>query len=159
MDHLAAEEQHKASAGHNSSRMVDAFRNPAVWLLCVVYFGFVMGNYGLGFWLPQIISETITKIPFHIGLLSMIPWSLAAISMVVVGRHSDRTGERRWHIAIAGLSARRHSQCPRFLESPVYWDWRHSPLPPPESMLRSRPSGRCRPAFFLPPPPPPASHG
>ena len=51
-----------------------------------------MGNYGLGFWLPQIISETITKDPFHIGLLSMIPWSIAAISMVLVGHHSDKTG-------------------------------------------------------------------
>ena len=102
-DRLEAEEQSKALEGHHSSRLLDAFRNPAVWLLCVVYFGFVMGNYGLGFWLPQIISETITKDPFHIGLLSMIPWGLAAVAMVAVGHHSDRTGERRWHIAIAGF--------------------------------------------------------
>jgi len=104
VDRLAAEEHIKAREVNHSHRMTDAFRSPAVWLLCVVYFGFVMGNYGLGFWLPQIISETITKDPFHIGLLSMIPWGMAAISMYAVGHHSDRTGERRWHIAIAGLA-------------------------------------------------------
>src|SRR5450759_5281765 len=30
----------------------------------------------------------------------MIPWGVGAISMLLVGRHSDATGERRWHIAI-----------------------------------------------------------
>ena len=41
-----------------------------------------------------------------IGLVSTIPWGVAAVTMVLVGRHSDRTGERRWHIAIpAGVGA------------------------------------------------------
>jgi hypothetical protein len=35
-----------------------------------------------------------------VGLVSMIPWGSAAITMVLVGRHSDRTCERRWHIAL-----------------------------------------------------------
>jgi len=102
-ERLAEEERNKTLEGHNSKSMLDAFRSPVVWLLCLVYFGFVMGNYGLGFWLPQIISETITKDPLKIGLLSVIPWGIAAISMVLVGHHSDKTGERRWHIAIAGF--------------------------------------------------------
>jgi nitrate/nitrite transporter NarK len=29
----------------------------------------------------------------------MIPWGVAAVAMVLVGSHSDRTGERRWHVA------------------------------------------------------------
>ena len=65
-----------------------------------------MGNYGVTFWLPQIISETITRDPLQIGLVSMIPWGVGAVTMVLVGRHSDRTGERRWHIAApAGVGA------------------------------------------------------
>jgi sugar phosphate permease len=100
---LAEEEDSKRAEGHSSHRMSDAFRNPNVWFLCLVYFGFVMGSYGVSFWLPQIISETITKEPFRIGLLSIIPWGVGAIVMVLVGHHSDVTGERCWHIAIPGL--------------------------------------------------------
>ena len=101
---LDEEESGKLSAtpGHHS--MVDAFRSKQVWLLCAVYFGFVMGNYGLSFWLPQIVKETITKDSLQIGLLTAIPWAAAAISMVVVGHHSDQTGERRWHIALTGIA-------------------------------------------------------
>jgi MFS family permease len=87
--------------GHHT--MADAFRSKKVWLLALIYFGFVMGNYGIGFWLPQIVKDTITKDSFHIGLLTAIPWGVAAIAMVLVGRHSDMTGERRWHIAITGV--------------------------------------------------------
>jgi ACS family tartrate transporter-like MFS transporter len=40
---------------------------------------------------------------FVVGLLSAIPYAVAAVGMVIVGRHSDRTGERRWHIALAAI--------------------------------------------------------
>ena len=33
------------------------------------------------------------------GLISIIPWGIAAIFMVVWGAHSDKTGERRYHVA------------------------------------------------------------
>lgn len=102
---LRADEESKALAGHNSHRIVDAFLSPGVWLLSVAYFGFVMAVYGVGFWLPQIISETMTHDTIKIGLVSMIPWGISAIAMVLVGRHSDRTGERRWHVSISGLIA------------------------------------------------------
>ncbi|MGA8026894.1 MAG: MFS transporter [Bryobacteraceae bacterium] len=88
--------------GHHS--FADAFRSSKVWLLCFVYFGVVMGNYGISFWLPQILKDTLTKDPFRIGLLTMIPWGVGAIVMVIVGHHSDVTGERRWHIALAGIA-------------------------------------------------------
>ena len=78
---------------------------PAVWLLCLVFFGFVMASYGIGFWLPQILSETSSKDPWVIGLLSMIPWGVGAVAMIAVGRHSDATSERRWHVSLSGLTA------------------------------------------------------
>jgi sugar phosphate permease len=100
---LAAEEQAKKLEGPGHHTIADAFRSKKVWLLCLVYFGFVMGNYGISFWLPQIVKDTITKDSFHIGILTAIPWAAGAIAMVVVGHHSDVTGERRWHIAITGM--------------------------------------------------------
>jgi nitrate/nitrite transporter NarK len=70
--------------------------------LCLVYFGVTAGNYGIGFWLPQVIKETITKSPLAIGWLSIIPYTGAAIAMPIMGHHSDIKGERRWHFALCG---------------------------------------------------------
>jgi nitrate/nitrite transporter NarK len=61
--------------------------------------------------MPTIIQEIgIDKKDFlKVGLLSMIPWGISAIAMVLWGAHSDKNGERRWHVAgallvtIAGL--------------------------------------------------------
>lgn len=98
---LFEEEEIKRQEGRTSHRFRDAFRSQAVWVLSLVFFGFAMANYGISFWMPQMISDAVTKDPLSIGLLSMIPWGFGAISMVVVGRHSDASGERRWHIAVA----------------------------------------------------------
>jgi nitrate/nitrite transporter NarK len=64
-----------------------------------------MGLYGISFWLPSILAETMTSDPWRIGLLTAVPWAAAAAVMVMVGRHSDRTGERRWHTALPALVA------------------------------------------------------
>jgi sugar phosphate permease len=101
---LDEEHARKKAAGAGQHRLTDAFRSGKIWVLCFVYFGFVMGNYGIGFWLPQIIKDTLTKDPFNIGLLTTIPWGAAAIVMLLVGHHSDKTGERCWHIALAGIA-------------------------------------------------------
>jgi len=90
-------------AGHH--RLTDAFRSPRLWLLALIYFCVVMGLYGISFWLPQILSDTITTDPWRIGLLTAIPWGASAVAMLIVGRHSDRTGERRWHTALPALVA------------------------------------------------------
>jgi D-galactonate transporter len=103
LNRLQEEEDAKRSGGESRHRLIDAFRSGQVWLLCVVYFGFVMGNYGLWFWLPQMIKDTLTRDPWKIGLVSVIPWASAAIVMVVYAHHSDVTGERRWHVAMAGI--------------------------------------------------------
>ncbi len=103
LQRLREDEEARRAAAPNHHSFRDAFRSVKTWLLCLVYFGFVMGNYGLSFWLPQIVKETITKDPFRIGLLTTIPWAAAAVAMVVIGHHSDATGERRWHIGLTGI--------------------------------------------------------
>ncbi|MGI8958346.1 MAG: MFS transporter [Bryobacteraceae bacterium] len=97
------EDDNLMKSGQGSHSLADAIRNQKVWLLCLVYFGFVMGNYGISFWLPQIVKDTLTRDPWQIGLLTTIPWGFGAIAMVLVGYHSDITGERRWHVALAGI--------------------------------------------------------
>jgi nitrate/nitrite transporter NarK len=101
---LSEDEAAKQSRGAHHHSLVHAFANLRVWLLAMVYFGVVMGNYGISFWLPQILKDTLTRDPFRIGLLTMIPWGVAAAVMLVVGHHSDVTGERCWHVALSAIA-------------------------------------------------------
>ena len=83
----------------------DAFTDYRVWCLALVYFSGVICFYAINFWMPTIIQElgVDKKDFFRVGLLSMIPWGISAVFMVVWGAHSDKTGERRWHVAGALL--------------------------------------------------------
>jgi len=100
---LAEEEALKRSRGDSHHSFADAFKSPKVWLLCLVYFGVVVANYFVGFWMPEIIKGKFTHDPWQIGLISVIPWGFGAITMICWGHHSDVTGERRWHLTGALL--------------------------------------------------------
>jgi D-galactonate transporter len=82
-------------------RFSDAFTDFRVWALALVYFSGVVCFYAINFWMPTIIQELgiDKKDFFKVGLLSMIPWGISAVVMVLWGAHSDKTGERRWHVA------------------------------------------------------------
>ena len=95
--------QESSSKTHRT--IASVFTSPRVWLMCTILFMMGMGSYAIGFWQPTIIRQTGVKDPFTIGLLTMLPYSLALISMILVGRHADKTRERRWHLAIPNLVA------------------------------------------------------
>src|SRR5215467_598220 len=78
-----------------------ALTSGRMWLLAAVYFTIPVELYALSFWLPQIVKSASAASDLEVGMLSAIPYAVAAVAMVVVGRHSDRTGERRWHIALS----------------------------------------------------------
>jgi MFS family permease len=79
------------------------FFNPHLILFAAIYFCSVMGLYGTGFWIPQLIKNTGVTDPLYVGLLTAIPYSFGAVAMVVLGRSSDRSGERRLHFALASF--------------------------------------------------------
>lgn len=58
---------------------------------------------GLAFWLPSVIRSTGVQSLLSIGLLTAIPNAAAVVSMILVCRHSDKTGERRWHMIVPFL--------------------------------------------------------
>ncbi|MGI4978599.1 MAG: MFS transporter [Janthinobacterium lividum] len=89
--------------GVQSHALRDGFTNPRVWLLCAVYFCFVMGLYGIGFWLPTLIKGAGVSSPLSIGLLTVLPYGCGAAAMVLVSRRSDAARERRWHLAVPGM--------------------------------------------------------
>jgi len=84
---------------------IDVFRVGAVWLLAIVYFGMNCTIYGISFWLPKLIKGQAGFSNVQIGFLSAIPYIAAAVVMVLVGLHSDRTGERRMHVTICAVVA------------------------------------------------------
>ena len=80
-----------------------ALLQPRTWMLAAVYFTIPITIYGVGFWMPQMLKTASGAGDFGVGLLSTIPYAAGGIAMVVVGRHSDRSGERRWHVLVAAL--------------------------------------------------------
>jgi len=92
-------------AGPRKHGFVEALKVPQVWLLAVIYFCLVSANPTLGFWGPTIISGLGVRSNFTIGLLSAVPYIVGVIATVLVGRHSDRTLERRYHAALSCLAA------------------------------------------------------
>lgn len=81
----------------------DAFRDPKVWLMCLIYFFFVMGQYALTFWMPTFVESTGIKGGFAIGALSAVPYLAALVAMNLFGRSADKRRERRWHLVIPSL--------------------------------------------------------
>jgi len=75
-----------------------------IWMLALVYFGLNTVSYGVSLWLPKMIRSLSGVSNFTLGLLSAIPYVAAAVAMVAVGLHSDRTRERRWHTALPAFT-------------------------------------------------------
>jgi MFS transporter, ACS family, tartrate transporter len=107
-DRLAAEERQRLAARHYG--VLQALLNPRVLALSVVYFGAVAANYGLSFFLPQIV-KAFGMSNLQTGFVSAIPYAVGVIGIVWWGHRSDVKLERRFHagfalfIAAAGLTA------------------------------------------------------
>ena len=78
--------------------------DPRVLALALIYFGTSAGLYTLGVWAPQIIKQFGLS-SLQVGFLNALPASAAVVAMVLWARHSDRTGERTWHVVLACLLA------------------------------------------------------
>jgi nitrate/nitrite transporter NarK len=75
------------------------FKDPRVWVLAWIYFGDIVGNVGLLFWMPTIVKGLGVKSLLNVGLITALPYVVAIFLAVILGTHSDRHRERRWHIA------------------------------------------------------------
>ena len=98
---LAAERANKEAVRRFTLK--EALTHPRVLALALVYFGVVVGLYGLGLWLPQIVKNFGASI-MQTGLLAALPGLVGAIAMVLWTRHSDATGERKWHMALPAIA-------------------------------------------------------
>jgi len=58
----------------------------------------------LSVWQPQLL-KSFGLSNLQTGFVNAIPYGIATVLMVIWGRHSDKTTERRWHTAIPLLLA------------------------------------------------------
>jgi ACS family tartrate transporter-like MFS transporter len=98
-----AAERAAVERDHGSS-LRRALLDRRVWSLALLYFALILGIYGVSLWLPQIVAGLAQMSELEVGLVTAIPYLVASVGMVLVGGHSDRTGERRWHIAGPALA-------------------------------------------------------
>ena len=92
---------------HGIEQLKAVATQPKTWLCCAVFFLLVFGMYGITMWLPQFIDTLLTALGYKsktlTGLFTAIPYFTAGFVMVANAWHSDKTGERRLHIAIPAM--------------------------------------------------------
>jgi ACS family tartrate transporter-like MFS transporter len=93
----------KTARGHVG--ILAALRKPIVLALALSYFFLNTSGYGLNIWLPKMVQKFRGLTTFQVSLVSAIPPVCAIPCMLLVGWHSDRTGERKWHAALAAIAA------------------------------------------------------
>jgi ACS family tartrate transporter-like MFS transporter len=101
----------------------EGLRDSRIVGLSFVYFGIVFGSYVLAFFLPQVVSDMQERFGIEfsiaqIGLITAIPYAVASVVMILNARHSDRTGERRLHVAIPAFVGAAGVAVALFMDSP-----------------------------------------
>ena len=94
-----------AAAGRERGDLRAALGDPSVWRITLVYVLLSLGGYGFSLWLPQVLQAAWGGSTLSTGFLSAVPYIATALSMIAIGTHSDRSGERRWHVAGPALAA------------------------------------------------------
>jgi MFS family permease len=101
-ERLETERRQREAA--KSFSVMQALGDTRVLLLACVYFGVVAANYGLSFFLPQIVRDFGLSFTAT-GFVTAIPYVIGTAGMVWWGRKSDRMRERKEHVALAALVA------------------------------------------------------
>jgi ACS family tartrate transporter-like MFS transporter len=93
-----------ARGAHSHSSLLSSLTNGKVWLLSFTYFLNTLVTYGVFLWLPKILQDASGLTGMRLGLVTAIPFVTALVGMVIIGAHSDRTGERKRHVAACALT-------------------------------------------------------
>jgi MFS transporter, ACS family, tartrate transporter len=100
--HMAKEQATRKT--HHAGSELRALMNGRVALICFIYFLNTLVTYGIFLWLPRILQDASGYRGWRLSVITAIPFIVALVGMVLVGRHSDRTGERKVHLAACALT-------------------------------------------------------
>jgi MFS family permease len=84
------------------SSLPAALKDPRVLICTAIQFGFTLGSYGIGIWLPLMLKEYHLS-NLAIGWIAAIPYLFASIGMILWARHVDDKGQRIVNLALACL--------------------------------------------------------
>jgi ACS family phthalate transporter-like MFS transporter len=97
LGNLRAEQRMKET--FTQSQKIPMLKDFRVYAAILAYFAICCGTGAMSFWMPTLIKGLDISDVRIIGWLSAIPYLTATVGLWIIGRHSDRTGERRWHVA------------------------------------------------------------
>jgi nitrate/nitrite transporter NarK len=138
-----------ATHAHAFSALVQALRNPRIYLFAFIYFSLTCGSLALSFWMPLMIRDFGITDVLSISLYCVIPNAIGAVGLILIARNSDRRGERHRHflactaggaLALALLTLHPHSFAAMlallsvatvliFAALPIFWALPPSHLP------------------------------
>lgn len=81
----------------------DMLADKRIWIFIIPDFSIVIGLYGMGLWMPQMI-KALGFTNLETGFLVALPYLVSMVGMVLLGLSSDRTGDRVWHVAGAAFA-------------------------------------------------------
>ena len=87
--------EHAAKEAIRKYSLRDSFCDKKIWLLTLAYFGQNVSGYGLVFFLPLIVKGLGVSQDW-VGVVSALPYLCSFVVMILLGYHSDLTGERTW---------------------------------------------------------------
>jgi ACS family tartrate transporter-like MFS transporter len=99
------EREKKVKRSMHSYTVFQALRHRDVLTLAGVYFCAVTASYGCTFWLPTILKRASGMANLNVTLITALPFFVSWLAMMFNGWHSDRHGERRFHVAVPQLVA------------------------------------------------------
>ncbi|WP_062174636.1 MFS transporter [Burkholderia sp. PAMC 26561] len=95
-------EEMRAKDGKKGSpvRVADVFTHGPTLAFAFSKFCVLLAFFGITLWLPQIVKSLGSLSTVEAGIVSAVPYVFSALASIAIGRHSDKTGERKWHIAL-----------------------------------------------------------
>jgi MFS transporter, ACS family, tartrate transporter len=97
------EERHKIDSVRSLS-LWQALADRRVFALSMMYFMSVTANYGIVFFMPQIVKGMSLSNQMT-GFVTAIPYIVGTVGLLLWGYSSDRFDERRWHLIVASILA------------------------------------------------------
>jgi ACS family tartrate transporter-like MFS transporter len=100
---IARVQRGASRVSHQGHSIGPALRDPRVWLLGLFMLCFTASGYAYMLYGPAIIQETAQLDPTHVGFVLALFNLVGAAAMLLNAMHSDRTGERHWHVILVCL--------------------------------------------------------